>query len=197
PFVLQAFFIPTGSMEDTLLVGDRLVVSRFAYRFGEPQRGDIVVFKAPPQAEEDQLEYIKRLVGLPGDRLRIKGGVLYVNGVAVEEPYTKQPSYDRMPKRYEPGPLHKERDYLGFDWWYEDDQVVVPEDHYFMMGDNRNKSRDSHVWGYVPREALIGRALFVFWPPARVGGLWWPGGVVQVEAEPPTGGGVEPRSGLP
>lgn len=195
PFVLQAFFIPSGSMKDTLLLGDRLVVSRFAYRFGDPQRGDIVVFKAPPQADESQAEFIKRLVGLPGDRIKVEKGTLIVNGVPVEEPYIRERPHQRTPARPEPGPLHTRRDYLGFDWYYEDDQVVVPDGYYFMMGDNRNQSRDGRVWGYVPREAIVGRAILIFWPPARIRGLWWPGGVAEIGAGPGGGGTEQIRSG--
>jgi signal peptidase I len=195
PFVLQAFFIPSGSMKDTLLLGDRLVVSRFAYRFGEPQRGDVVVFKAPPQADENQTEFIKRLIGLPGDRIKVEKGTLFVNGLPVEEPYIRERPRDRTPSRPEPGALHTRRDYLGFDWYLEDDQVVVPEGHYFMMGDNRNQSRDGRTWGYVPREALVGRAILIFWPPQRVRGIWWPDGVAGTEAHVSQGGAEETRSG--
>jgi signal peptidase I len=184
PFVVQSFYIPTGSMEPTLMgagrghaglsaaayglrqskQGDRILVNRFIYRLNSPQRGDIIVFRAPPQAliGEAQGDFVKRLIGLPGDVIQIKrGDGVYVNGRRLEEPRTVAvPEYD--------WPV----DASGRRGSYR-----VPEGCYFVLGDNRNRSYDSHLWtlaGGAPHPELeagrvVGKALFVFWPPARVG----------------------------
>jgi signal peptidase I len=152
-FVFQQSKIPSGSMEDTLLVGDYIMVNRFLYAptsFGwenallptkSVQRGDIVVFKQP---NEPEVDYIKRVIGLPGDTIEVRGGVVYVNGEALSEAYIKE----KPNRMYGP--------------------VTVPEGKYFMMGDNRNNSVDSRVWGAVQRNYFEGRALLVFWPPNRI-----------------------------
>lgn len=125
------------SMEPSFFDRDRIVVSKVSYFFGEIQRGDVIVFPAPRTPEED---YIKRVIGLPGDRIKIVGGYVYVNDVPLEEPYIKAPPLTTMA------------------------EVVVPADTVFVMGDNRNVSSDSRAWGSLPTEDIIGKAVFVYWP---------------------------------
>jgi signal peptidase I len=149
-FVFQQSKIPTGSMEDTLLVGDYILVNRFQYAptlFGweekilpirKIQRGDVVVFKYPRQVEVD---YIKRVIGLPGDVIQVKGRQVLVNNKPLDESYTVFKG--GMPSRFGP--------------------VRVPSDNYFMMGDNRDRSADSRSWGFVPKENLQGRAIIIWW----------------------------------
>ncbi|MBD0336269.1 MAG: signal peptidase I [Cyanobacteria bacterium Co-bin13] len=149
-FVAEARYIPSGSMEPTLQVNDRLVVEKISYHFNQPERGDIVVFWPPeslfpPGQRRDA--FIKRVIGLPGDTVEVRGGEVFVNGTALEEDYIK------APPNYEWGP------------------ETVPEASYLVLGDNRNSSYDSHAWGYVPYENIIGRAVVRFWPPDRLGGL--------------------------
>lgn len=124
------------SMKPTLNPGEFLLVNRVAYKLGEPSIGDIVVFHAPGVSE---LDYIKRVVGLPGDQVRVVDGTIYVNDQPLYEPYIAEPP-----------------SYKG-EW-------TVPEDEYFVLGDNRNNSSDSHLWGFVPKEDLVGRALLIYWP---------------------------------
>ncbi len=168
PFVVQAFFIPSGSMEPTFLKGDRILVNRFIYRLNPPRRGDILVFEAPPQAKDPQdhqkKDFVKRLIGLPGDRIRIVAGVgVFVNGHLIQEPPgARVPNYDWPTDEF--GNLVSE----GYQ---------VPEDCYFVLGDNRNLSRDSHVWAdpmtgepkpYLRAERVLGKAMVIFWPPHRI-----------------------------
>ena len=179
PFAVAAFWIPSTSMVGTLLVSDRVVVNRFAYRFMSPRRGDIVVFKPPPTADKEGKEFIKRLIGLPGDRIRITNGQLYVNGQAVSEPYIRERPNRNFPRvSFGPG----ERIFTQYDsvtglpvqLTIRDGDVIVPEGHYFMLGDNRNQSHDGREWGFVPEGNIIGRAMFIFWPPGRVRVLYAP-----------------------
>jgi signal peptidase I len=163
-WVVNPYRIPSSSMEPTLhcaapapgcvaRFSDRVLANRFIYRFRDPERGEIVVFKTPPAAASC-LEgggagqtFVKRLIGLPGDRLVYRNGVLRVNGERVEEPYV-QPARQGG------------KEITG---------TQVPPDHYFMMGDNRTQSCDSREWGPVPRENLIGPVFAVYWPPQRIG----------------------------
>jgi signal peptidase I len=159
-FVVQAFKIPTGSMENNLLVGDHLLVNKLVYAptvsalervimpVDQVERGDIVVFKYPEDPERD---FIKRVIGLPGETLEVRNKQVYINGTALDEPYVRfiQPpagpggsSYD-VRERYGP--------------------VTIPANQYFVMGDNRDNSQDSRYWGYLPREFVKGRALMVYW----------------------------------
>ncbi len=134
------------SMEPTLHDGEFVIVNKLAYRFGSPQRGDVIVFRYPRDPEQ---EYIKRVIGLPGDRIRIVNGHVYVNDQLIDEPYVASaPRYQS-------------------EW-------SVPEDSVFVLGDNRNNSSDSHNWGPVPLENVIGRALFVYWPPRSWGAIEQP-----------------------
>ncbi len=149
PFVIQAFFIPSGSMEPTLLISDRLLVNKSIYYFRDPQAGDIVVFRAPPQASQVRKDFIKRVVGTPGDVLELRDGKLYCNGALRDEPYIQGP----MPRRWRALPQ----------------PYTVPEGYVVVFGDNRSNSNDSHSWGPLPRANILGKALVTFWPPHRIG----------------------------
>jgi signal peptidase I len=153
-WVLEPRYIPSSSMEPTLQIGDRIAVEKLSYRWREPQRGDVVVFY-PPGETDRQRAYIKRVVGLPGDRLQIQNGQVYANGVPLPEPYIAEPLDYALVK-----PDGEEAATL-----------TVPPGSYWVMGDNRNNSNDSHVWGYLPRRNLIGRAFFRFYPLNRFGPL--------------------------
>src|SRR5215212_877524 len=144
PFVMEAFWIPSGSMIPTLEIGDRVLVNKFIYRFTEPERGDIIVFENVDRADEG---LIKRVVGLPGDKVAVKGGKLYVNGEPQKEPYTNKKLPDRS--------------------FYA--KTKVPKNHVFVMGDNRANSADSRVFGPLPEQNIEGEAFLRFWPPGRIG----------------------------
>jgi signal peptidase I len=150
-FVVQAFKIPTGSMESNLLIGDHLLVNKLAYGitpgflakllpYRTPRRGDVIVFKYPNNPE---VAYVKRLIGMPGDKVEMVGRQIFINGEALEEDYTQYIDADSVYRHYGP---------------YE-----VPEDQYFAMGDNRDNSQDSRFWGCVPRDYLLGKALVIYW----------------------------------
>ena len=146
-FVILNAYIPTGSMENTIMPGDRVFASRLHYRFTEPQRGDIVVFKYP---DNEEVNYVKRVIGLPGETVEIKNGEVYVDGVKLEEPYIKEAmiTEDRGP-------------------------YYVPEDSYFVMGDNRNNSNDSRYWtttNFVHKSKILGKVAFEYFP--RFKWLW-------------------------
>jgi signal peptidase I len=173
-FVIQAFQIPTPSMEDTLLVGDYLLVDKLHYggRFGAPfvpyrtiQHGDIIVFHYPVNPEQ---HFVKRVIGVPGDRVRLINKHVYVNGVAVPEPYAVYKIGDHNVFRDEFPRLNIPYG-LEARWWLqmqklvEDGQLIVPSGHYFVMGDNRDDSSDSRYWGFVPQENIIGRPLIIYW----------------------------------
>jgi signal peptidase I len=146
PFVVEAFWIPSASMVPTLKYGDRVLVNKFIYRFTEPQRGDIIVFKS---VEGDGQDLIKRVVGVPGDEIAVRGGKLFVNGEPQKEPYVNKKYPDRS--FYAP--------------------TTVPKDHVFAMGDNRANSQDSRIFGPVPEKSIEGEAFLRFWPPDRIGSL--------------------------
>lgn len=139
-FIIDSFFprvrVENISMKPTLEPGELLLVNKLAYKLGNPHHGDVIVFHYPGNPEED---YIKRLIGLPGDEIRVEGGLVYVNGQALDEPYISAPPT-----------------YRGV--W------EVPPDSFFVLGDNRNQSSDSHSWGFVPIENVVGKALVVYWP---------------------------------
>ena len=218
PFVAQAFYIPSESMENTLLKGDRLVVNKFQYRFQEPQRRQVVVFNAPPEATHglDQ-DFIKRLIGLPGETIEVKGARVKIGGLEVGpamqgadsiQGYLKQRlGLDQMndsvkifkdyvlidgKERVEPAELARrlgqagtkveltpgqtivdgkvlDEPYTREDPGYDMEPRTMKPDELFMMGDNRNASADSHYWGPLKKNRVIGHAFFVFWPPARIG----------------------------
>ena len=144
PFVMEAFWIPSGSMIPTLEIGDRVLVNKFIYRFTDPRRGDIIVFESVDNSNED---LIKRVVGLPGDKIAVRGGKLFVNGEPQKEPYTNKKLPDRS--------------------FYA--QTTVPKNHVFVMGDNRGNSADSSVFGPLPEKNIEGEAFLRFWPPERIG----------------------------
>jgi len=168
-FVFQQSKIPSGSMEDTLLIGDYIMVNRFVYAptlyewekkllpVREIRRGDVVVFKFP---REPEVDYIKRVVGLPGDTIEIRRGYLYVNGQLVDEPYVND--------------AYRQRDHFG--------PVQVEPGHYFCMGDHRDRSQDSRYWGSVPRELIKGRALLIWWSYAEAANEASARGVDQLHA---------------
>lgn len=141
-FVMESFYIPSGSMIPTLEINDRVFVNKFIYRFREPRRGEIIVFKYPKNPE---LDYVKRLIALPGDRFSMKDGVVYINGQPLEENYVKYTDQFNYP------------------------EIVVPEDCFIGLGDNRPNSTDSRFWGFVPRKNLEGPVMFRYWPLNRIG----------------------------
>jgi signal peptidase I len=176
-FLLQSFVIPTGSMENTLLIGDHLLVNKVAYSRSAnrleniilPQvaikRGMIVTFKAPPDMEK---EYVKRVIGLPGDRLRISDKKVYINGRPLNEPYVRFKVVD-YGADFPPQNL--------YDWYFQfpinlrqtqrnpDNSLdyIVPQGHYFCMGDNRDNSFDSRFWGPVPADYIVGKPWRIYW----------------------------------
>jgi signal peptidase I len=196
-FIVQAVKVPTGSMQNTITIGDHLLVNKFIFAPGEslpflPQReirhGDIIVFKYPGNPYDPKRDdrpdnrpiftnYVKRVIGLPGDRIRIQGNRVVVNDKAVPEHRIVARDHNRKdpleiiespPRKpgelydvyYRPGPEDDNQDYDAFQG---KDELVVPEGKYFVMGDNRNNSEDSRYWGFVPRDLVIGRAMFVYW----------------------------------
>lgn len=149
-YVFQTFYIPSASMEPTLQIGDRLVVDKLSVDFGTINRGDIIVFKAPPSENcgAKVADLVKRVIGIPGDHLSSTGNTIYVNGIALNEAWTHT----------EPlGPA------IG--------NVTVPANQYFVMGDNHSDSCDSRSWGTVPRSDIIGKAFVRIWPLSRIGFL--------------------------
>lgn len=141
-YVAQAFKIPSESMMDTLLVGDHLLVNKMVYHFFEPERGDIIVFRYPLDEERD---FVKRVVGLPGETVEVRGTTVYIDGEPLEEPYAI----------YEPTPFGSKGYHFG--------PVKVPPGHLFMMGDNRNNSQDSRVWGPLDESLIHGKAFLIHW----------------------------------
>jgi signal peptidase I len=160
-WVVNPYRIPSSSMEPTLHCAepgdgceagfsDRVLANRFIYHFQEPERGDIVVFETPPEARSRcgaGGTFVKRLIGLPGERVAERNGTVYIDGKPLDETYLNDGERD--------GGAYPER--------------TIPRDHYFMLGDNRGQSCDSRVWGAVPRENIIGEVFAVYWPPQRIG----------------------------
>jgi signal peptidase I len=145
-YAVASYFIPSGSMEDTLKRGDLLIADKFSFKalHHEPERGDVMIFVYPDtDKSHPKVDYIKRIIGLPGDTVEVSNGTVYVNSEPLDEPYIKEHPFNDFAPR------------------------VVGPNEYFAMGDNRNHSSDSRVWGFVPRKNLEGRALFVFWPFTR------------------------------
>lgn len=159
-FLVQAFKIPTGSMRMTLQEGDLILVNKFIYgakvpllnfylpALREPKRGEVVVFIYP---EDKNKDFIKRLVGLPGETVEIKGGSIYINDLPAQEPIFKQTYY-----------------YNRGDFSAEGQKVVVPQDSYFVLGDNSLSSKDSRYWGFVPKKNILGQAMVIYWPLRRI-----------------------------
>jgi signal peptidase I len=163
-FIVQAFKIPTGSMEENLLIGDHLLVNKFVLGptasplertllpVGTVKRGDIVVFKYPEEPERD---FIKRVIGLPGETVEMREKKVSINGKPLNEPYTHF---------LQPVPVPSEfREITSFDVRERYGPVTVPEHQYFVMGDNRDNSQDSRYWGFLPREYIKGKALIIYW----------------------------------
>jgi signal peptidase I len=149
-FVVQAFKIPSGSMIPTLLVGDKLFVNKYLYRFEEPKPGDIIVFRYPSDPKKD---FIKRLVAESGDSVEIRDGRIYVNEKALDDPESfGKFHYQNHGPFGDPG-----------------EQIVVPQDSYYVLGDNSSNSQDSRFWGFVPKKNVLGKAFFRWWPPRRIG----------------------------
>ena len=222
PFVAQAFYIPSESMENTLLTGDRLIVDKFSYRLHEPRRGDVVVFQAPPAAlnpgDSPNTDFIKRLIGLPGDTIEVRGARLKIGPEEWgPDPYNSDGVHGQLrtqlrlsedeevrlfpdhvlvdgtrrlsgeelaaelgragePVTITPGqtlingrPLKEP--YVREDPSYDDGPRRIGEGEFLMLGDNRNRSKDGHIWGALRRKNVVGRAAFVFWPPARLGSI--------------------------
>ncbi|MGH9661175.1 MAG: signal peptidase I [Bryobacteraceae bacterium] len=173
--LVQAFVIPTGSMEDSLLIGDHLLVDKLAYApsgpvskfvmpYSDVKRGDIIVFRYPVDIRQT---FVKRVIGIPGDRLRVENKKIILNGQPLNEPYTFYKteyidSYrDNFPSQ--PNTFLYERGQEMIENHVENGAVVVPPGKYFAMGDNRDSSLDSRYWGFVPRENIIGKPLIIYW----------------------------------
>jgi signal peptidase I len=163
-FVVQAFKIPTGSMENNLLIGDHLLVNKFVFGpamwpierallpIGTIRRRDVLVFKYP---EEPDRDFIKRVIGLPGETLEVREKKVYINGAPLDEPYTHYLTPAADESQY--------HEVTSFDVRERYGPVTVPPNQYFMMGDNRDNSQDSRYWGFLPRENIKGRALLIYW----------------------------------
>ncbi len=163
-FVVQAFKIPTGSMENNLLIGDHLLVNKFLFaptataleRALLPvrpiRRGDVIVFKFPEDPERD---FVKRVIGLPGEKLEMRDKRIYINDKPLDEPYVHFIEPPAVPSALHETTSADRRERYG--------PVTIEADHYFMMGDNRDNSEDSRYWGYLPRSYVKGRALMVYW----------------------------------
>lgn len=145
-FVVQAFKIPSGSMLPTLQIGDHILVNKFLYYFREPRRGDIIVFKFPLDEGRD---FIKRVVGLPGETLEIRGKQVYINGKPLDEPYAVHLDANILSNPHSP------RDHFG--------PVKIPPGHLFVMGDNRDHSMDSRFWGFLDIRKVKGEAFLIYW----------------------------------
>jgi signal peptidase I len=168
-YIVRTFWIPSGSMEPTLAVNDVLLANEIEYRLGKPQDGQIAVFKPPSQVPElGDTDFIKRVIAGPGDAVRIHNGIVYRNGKALREPYIMQrPDYELELKDYDMVvdgiPLDPTRSVVpSKSEWQAPDRV--PNDYYIMLGDNRNNSDDSHLWGFLRRDQFVGHAFLVFWP---------------------------------
>jgi signal peptidase I len=179
-FVVQAFKIPSQSMEPTLLVGDHLLVNKFVFGgrgrwydavlpYRDVRRGDVIVFKFPFQ---DHPHYVKRAIGMPGDRIKIVDQSVYVNGEKIDEPYAfHDPAapYDPFSFNFPPSNPDELLSSMQPEWRAEissyvvDGELVVPPDRYFAMGDNRDHSWDSRYWGFVDRDAIMGSPLVIYW----------------------------------
>ncbi len=161
-FIVQAFKIPSGSMIPTFKIGDRIFVNKFLYSarvpfvnwklpildIKEPKRGDIIVFMSP---EDPKKDFVKRVIAFGGEKVEIKDGKIFVNGIVLEEPCYKSVYY-----------------YNAGDYGQEGKVIIVPPSSYFTLGDNSANSRDSRYWGFVPRKNLVGKAMLIYWPLNRI-----------------------------
>ena len=148
-FLFQPHQVKGSSMYPNFYDSEYLLTDKISYRFNQPKRGEVIVFKAPKNEDYD---YIKRIIGLPGETIMISNGKTYVNGKLLKEIY-----------------LPPSMGTTGGDLWQEGKSIIVPADNYFVMGDNRNHSSDSRDWGPVPKENIIGKAWFRYWPPKQMG----------------------------
>jgi len=175
--LVQAFIVPTPSMDTTVRVGDHLLVDKLSYAppgsitkhllpYTEPQRGDIIVFRWPIDIQQN---YVKRLIGKPGDRIHLENKTVFLNGHPLVEPYVQHVSpdllayRDNFPRDPWSDPNVYDRGRKMLDENTKNGEIVVPEGYYFAMGDNRDNSSDSRYWGFVPRENIIGKPLLIFW----------------------------------
>jgi signal peptidase I len=180
-FVVQAFAIPSSSMEDTLLIGDHVFVNRIKFApktpwlgpllpYRDVHRGDIVVF-LHPDPQQAGLFVVKRIIGIPGDHIHLRNGVVYRNGVALDEPYILHDRDNPLDvyRNDFPAVPPSENEGLSADWmvylpqYIQGGDLVVPPDHYFAMGDHRGVSLDSRYWGFIPKANIIGRPMFIYW----------------------------------
>jgi signal peptidase I len=200
--LVEPFQIPSGSMVPALAIGDFILVSKLTYGLrvpftdielldlGEPERGDIVVFVYPPSADTERIDYIKRIVGLPGDVIELKDDVVYVNGVEQTRTFVSNTTYVDQYCRAEEmksftetvdGQAHPVLQSTSYALRMADyGPKTVPEGHYFMMGDNRDNSQDSRSWGFVPRDYIRGKAMFV-WFSLDWCNRWGPAPSIRVE----------------
>lgn len=160
PFIVQAFKIPTGSMRPTLVEGDIILVNKFVYgarvpftnfklpKVHSPKRGEVVVFIYPENPKKD---FIKRLIGLPGETVEIKNGTVYINDKPLLDPVFNQRYY-----------------YNRGDFGKEGQRLIVPQNSFFVLGDNSSSSQDSRYWGFVPNNNILGKAMVIYWPPQRI-----------------------------
>ena len=160
-FLFQTFWIPSGSMAVTLENNDRVLVNKMSYRFGDPSRGDVVVFERPPGVTGTIKDLIKRVVALPGEHVAIHDGSVWIDGAKVEESYTHGKPSDPMVECSG-----------GANAGIETPEgLLIPEGHLFVMGDNRTDSQDSRCFGPIDEDLIVGRAFLIIWPPSKVGGL--------------------------
>ena len=173
-FVAEARYIPSGSMEPTLLVDDRLIIDKVSYRFSDPKRGDIVVFD--PTATLKSLNYneafIKRVIGLPGETIKVVNDQVTVNGQPLPENYPSGLFIEQMTKIYQEKHAKDPRQPLWSpNYKGPNDERTVPAGEYLVLGDHRSSSLDSRSWGFVPKANIVGKATVRFWPLNRVGAL--------------------------
>jgi signal peptidase I len=150
--VVKVYSFPSGSMEPTLQIGDRFVLDRTAYKTRSPQRGDLIIFEPTERLKKDNFNdlFTNRVIGLPGETVEVKNGIVYINSKPLKEKYVEEPP------KYEYGP------------------AVIPANNYFVLGDNRNNSYDSHIWGFVPRNLILGKVIWRLYPLERAGSLSQP-----------------------
>ncbi len=161
-YVVQSFFIPSGSMLPTLQVGDRIIVDKLSYHLHDVHRGDIVVFARPPLEDQQYADLVKRVIGLPGETISSKDGDVYIDGKKLNEPWLPPAEQNQT------GPLAGDDPHPQFNL---PGPVHIPEGDYYVMGDNRTDSEDSRFFGPIPRSLIVGRAVAVIWPLSHIKGL--------------------------
>ena len=158
-FVVQSFYIPSGSMLPTLQIGDRIIVDKLSYRFHDPHRGDIVVFARPPLEDQAYADLVKRVIGLPGETISSQNGAVYINGKRLVEPWLPSGSQGYT-GALAGGDAHPQFDLPG--------PVKIPPGEYYVMGDNRMDSEDSRYFGPIPRSLIVGRVVMRIWPVSHI-----------------------------